>query len=120
MNRGATLASPPMQASAPTNGRREIERQAQRRCRLGVGLVNTTATYYLKKAAHDVPDAMSKLESNIPDLRSLTETFGTLNERTTPSRTRFSNSCLCCYMIGIAGFLAERGGFEPPIQLLTV
>jgi len=46
--------------------------------------VSTTATYYIKTAADDVRDAMSKLESNIPAPKSLTDTFGTLNERTTP------------------------------------
>ena len=46
--------------------------------------VSTTATYYIKTAADDVRDAMSKLESNIPAPKSLTDTFGTLNERATP------------------------------------
>jgi integrase len=46
--------------------------------------VSTTVTYYIKTAADDVRDAMSKLESNIPAPKSLTDTFGTLNERATP------------------------------------
>jgi hypothetical protein len=46
--------------------------------------VSTTATYYFKTAADDVRDAMSKLENNIPAPKSLTDTFGTLNERATP------------------------------------
>lgn len=46
--------------------------------------VSTTATYYIKTAADDVRDAMSKLESNIPAPKSLTDTFGTLKERATP------------------------------------
>jgi len=46
--------------------------------------VSTTATYYIKTAADDVRDAMSKLESNIPAPKSLTDTFGTLTERATP------------------------------------
>jgi integrase len=46
--------------------------------------VSTTATYYIKTAADDVRDAMSKLESNLPAPKSLTDTFGTLNERATP------------------------------------
>ena len=33
--------------------------------------VSTTATYYIKTAANDVRDAMSKLESNIPAPKSL-------------------------------------------------
>jgi integrase len=48
-------------------------------------IVSTTATYCIKTAADDdVRDAMSKLESNKPALRSLTDTLGTLNERATP------------------------------------
>jgi integrase len=46
--------------------------------------VSATATYYIKTAADDVRDAMSKLESNIPAPEPLTDTFGTLNERATP------------------------------------
>src|SRR5580692_12598749 len=46
--------------------------------------VSTTATYYIKTAADDVRDAMSKLESNIPAPKPLTDTFGTLNERASP------------------------------------
>ena len=46
--------------------------------------VSTTATYYIKTAADDVLNAMSKLESNIPAPKSLTDTLGTLNERATP------------------------------------
>ena len=42
--------------------------------------VSTTATYYIKTAADDVRNAMSKLENNIPAPKSLTDTFGTLNE----------------------------------------
>jgi integrase len=46
--------------------------------------VSTTATYYIKTAADDVRDAMAKLESNIPAPKSVSDTFGTLNERATP------------------------------------
>jgi integrase len=46
--------------------------------------VSTTATYYIKTAADDVREAMSKLESNIPAPKSLTDTFGTVTERATP------------------------------------
>lgn len=41
--------------------------------------VSTTATYYIKTAADDVRNAMSKLESNIPAPKSLTDTLGTSN-----------------------------------------
>ena len=37
-------------------------------------------TYYIKSAADDVRSAMSKLESNIPAPKSLTDILGTLNE----------------------------------------
>jgi len=42
--------------------------------------VSTTATYYIKTAADDVRNAMSKLENNIPAPKSLTDTLGTLND----------------------------------------
>jgi hypothetical protein len=45
--------------------------------------VSTTATYYIKTAADDVRNAMSKLENNIPAPKSLTDTLGTLDQ---PSR----------------------------------
>ena len=67
-------------------------------CRLGVpemviqrilrhANVSTTATYYIKTAADDVRDAMSKLENNIPAPKSLTDSFGTLDDdsRTVPA-----------------------------------
>ena len=41
---------------------------------------------HIKTAADDVRDAMSKLENNIPAPKSLTDTFGTLNEHATPNR----------------------------------
>ena|ERR1035438_2733717 len=49
--------------------------------------VSTTATYYIKSAAGDVRDAMSKLENNIPAPKPLTDTFGTQNwdSRTVPA-----------------------------------
>ena len=49
--------------------------------------VSTTATYYIKTAADDVRNAMSKLENSIPAPKSLADTFGTLNEdsRTVPT-----------------------------------
>ena len=40
--------------------------------------------YYIKTAADDVRHAMSRLENNIPAPKSLTDTFGTLNERAAP------------------------------------
>jgi hypothetical protein len=56
--------------------------------------VSTTATYYIKTAAADVRDAMSKLENNIPVPKSLTDTFGTLEEdlRAVPA---FLANCAC-------------------------
>jgi len=45
---------------------------------------DVTATYYIKTTADDVRDAMSKLESNIPVPKCLTDTFGTATERATP------------------------------------
>jgi integrase len=41
--------------------------------------VSTTAPYYIKTAADDVRVAMSKLESNIPAPKTLTDTLGTQN-----------------------------------------
>ncbi len=42
--------------------------------------VSTTATYYIKTAADDVPSAMTKLENQIAKSgQTLTDTFGTLN-----------------------------------------
>ena len=46
--------------------------------------VSTTATYYIKTAAHDVKQAMEKLENNIPQASLiLRDTYGTLE----PSET---------------------------------
>ena len=42
--------------------------------------VNTTATYYIKTAADDVRNAMSKLENNMPAPKSVTDSLGTANE----------------------------------------
>ena len=56
--------------------------------------VSTTATYYIKTAAEDVRDALSKLENNIPAPKSLEDTFETLNERATPVG-RYSVTLLC-------------------------
>jgi hypothetical protein len=42
--------------------------------------VSTTATYYIKTAADDVRNAMTKLENSIPaaEPKTLTDTYGTL------------------------------------------
>jgi hypothetical protein len=45
--------------------------------------VSTTATYYIKTAADDVRDAMTKLEKNIPQTQP--DTNGTLTLRDCPT-----------------------------------
>ena len=53
-------------------------------CILRHANVSTTSTYYIKTAADDVRDAMSKLENNVRAPKALTDTFRTLTERATP------------------------------------
>src|SRR5215469_15580108 len=48
---------------------------------LGHSSVSTTATYYIKTAADNVPSAMAKLEDNIP--QTVRDTYGTLKPEST-------------------------------------
>jgi integrase len=51
--------------------------------------VSTTATYYIKTAADDVRDAMTKLENRIAEsAQTLTDTQRTLNSEQTPASSR--------------------------------
>jgi hypothetical protein len=75
--------------------------------------VSTTATYYIKTAAADVRSAMTKLENHIVEAGKLQRDTGW------DFRVQFNN-CAVAYKLFIFKQMAERGGFEPPVELLTL
>jgi hypothetical protein len=56
--------------------------------------ISTTQAYYIKTAADDAQDAMSKLENNIPQpAPSLTDTYGTLKSRGEATDRTIQKNC---------------------------
>jgi hypothetical protein len=104
-------------------GYRDI-RQDRLKARCGKVWLKQTLTYHVQGWLNEIAssDGEGTLSRNtLKHIKSVGSGIFTLAKRQDyPSRTLFANPVLCCYVLGIAGFLAERGGFEPPIQLLTV